>query len=584
MKIISDLFIHSPRKQACGIKASSSLRQFVISHNRLPFRYNLLSKHKILLICKSIKWTYIWCFAFCLLLIFITLPCLGQQKIQKNLCCYPRDIVFIIDESQTMFDNDPERDRWKIIEYATNYFRRCDNGSDRIAIIPFGDSLNIQNYVNEIHSRQPNPDWYNFGADEEWEIFKKKLKGQIRYKEKIEHTATTHILSAFQYFSKHFDIPNDKRDIYIFFISDGKVDLFDPDIPEEHLLTNKHDEKLMALLDQNANRWRLYCICLGQNVKVNYHERMLKQINVTDLTNGRSYPVFQETIDGKSFLLEANSSNRQDNINKMKRGITDVLGIGSSREMADSTYDNNIVIPGRGSVNLQLRFVIKPKIDIDVLKSKIFVSFTAKGTPREVEIEPKKAGDNGSNERIFCDFSVNVSKVLQSLSQINCVPEDIEQWKISVQPMQNHDILDIDILYEHGWRLKFDTLYVELDIPKKRNPIRRLFGIAEPCKPILHIRVEGINECGDALSDSTAKLIVGNPKNAYPLKVKRVSITTDDGQKYKYIWFSDPIKNDLLIKSRLGELINVEVVLLHHRYIFKNGSLYVPLFADYQME
>jgi hypothetical protein len=170
------------------------------------------------------------------------------------------------------------------------------------------------------------------------------------------------------------------------------------------------------------------------------------------------------------------------------------------------------------------------------------------------------------------------------LKTIRKTLEDIDNWWIAVQGLDpRYQVLDLEILYDHGWSMQIDTLRVEFLLPPKRSLWRRVLGSPEPCVPVLYIHAKAYNECGSPLIDSTASLIIVENQKSYPLKVRKVS-DGHSGKGQEYEWWSEPILNDPYLASKLGEVVEVRLLLPGNRHIFQNSTLLVPVCAKYIQE
>ena len=514
-------------------------------------------------------------FFFAICIILKAIPSLGQNNI--DYCSADRDIVFIIDQSGSMLENDPYRWRWDILNYAINYL---NSTTDRVAIIPFGGNLETLDYARRSQPGINRTKWFNLDNYADSLSLKRIINEWFRHKEMKHHSKTTNILSAFEYLETQIDQPQEQRDMYIFFISDGTVDLYSPDRPGEDNLINQHNIKLLKLLERHTNRWRLYNICLGSSRKLNVtiHKKMLNKISIKTRISGASFPGFADNEANYPFLLLANCKNKKANLLKMKQGIGHVLDRGSSLEkISEITHTNNsFVIPGRGSASLRLKFTVFPKISADEFQLRLYVNFVLSGIYHRVNMDLITSEDRLLAS--YFDFAVDESSVESVLERSGRNIKDIKSWQIGVETSGlQFEVLNLEVSYSHGWNFLLDTLQVVQVPMKRRGFFRWLFDNPEPCDPILQIHAIAENQCGSLLSDSSAILKIINGRE-YQINVRKLPGKPSVKERYE-LWKN--IADKSFFSNKLGEKVEVEVSFAKEQYIFKTNTVPVRVCAKY---
>ena len=531
---------------------------------------------------RKIERLYLCRWILTLLILFIILsvgPSLGQNE--AKFCCANRDIVFIIDQSGTMKTNDPNRFRWDILNYAINYFDTTATHADRITIIPFGGKQETSSYAKESRLKRINSNWFDLAIQSDRNDLYSVVSMWYSREGKKYHSETTDILSAFEYFASEIDQPNVLRDLYIFFISDGLVDLYYPDLEDEPDSTQKHNAKLFDMLKKQKDRWRLYNICLGipDSVDVMIHKKMLNEISVVTRQSGTRYPGFAGNVANYPYLLLANDKDKDVNLLKMKQGIGHVLDRGSSLVTIANANNRVINIPGRGSASLQLKFTLLPnEIPVEEFKSRLLVNFLLDGMYHRAKVKLKVAEDRLLAS--YFDFAIDEVSVDSVLKFFSKKIEDIESWQIGVKASeQQFELLNLEISYVHGWRLVIDRLQVEAIPTSGWNFFRWLFDKKVSCKPILQIHAIAENQCGTPLVDSNATIkFIGDDVERF-LNVKKLFDQRDGiGEKYELWAEIDDVK---LLTEKLGEKIEIMVTFPAHRYVFQTNTIPVRVCAKY---
>jgi len=508
----------------------------------------------------------------------------GQNQIE--CCCDKRDLVFIIDQSGSMLNNDRDSWRWGILNYALRYLNKTAENADRVAIIPFGGNRETINYANQSRPGGGRTSWFNLADETDVQSLQTTIRQWYDRKEMRDHSLTTNILSAFEYFERNIDQQNSGRDLFVFFISDGRVDLYSPNRKVEPEAIEQHNEQLLNLLEKHSNRWRLYNICLGnpKRADVSLHRKMVEKISITTRFSGRTYPGFVESEPDYPFLLLAKDDDSDANLEKMKRNVRHVLARGSSI-VATGKMENDIMnVPGLGSAALQLSFTVRPvnRINAQEFAEYLTVNYVIDGIPRTTEVDLLHP-DADNLARSSFDFIVVEDSLLKGLEKIKRRIDDIERWQIAVQPPGSRiEITNLEVSYEHGWNLIIETLRA-ISIPKEnRNLFNWILDKPESFKTVLKVHAFAENQCGRPLSDSTASLEIvsvhGDTLKEILNIVKLSNGENGKGEKYE-LWAE--ISNDRFLLKKLGEKIRVKVSFPAHQYIFQTNTVSVRVCAEY---
>lgn len=497
------------------------------------------------------------------------------QTPSKDLCSTARDLVFIVDQSGTMARNDPEGLRWGLVKYALQLTGRVLPYSDRVVVIPFGSKTETDAYVRLNYPSNKNPQWYDLAQPYSKEWLLKNIPAQ--------HSQTTDFFSAFDYFKTHFDEPSSSRDLFVFFVSDGLVDL----LPHERIqksvrernLEEGHNARLFQMLEAHGARWRLYNICLGDSVNLEYHKNMLHRTKIDRRRDRGLYPGFKGSEPGNPFLLRVDDAEVSKRWLKIESAIASVLLThGASQVVPDSINGSVAKVPGLGSVALRLRVKVKPAIAANVFQQKMRVSFVISNARYNIRL---KLDHNGaiSNGLAAFDFVVDSLDVMTQLNTIGKTPNDIGSWEIAVHGLSPGQTVErLEVLYEHGWVVQIDKLEIAPDPPGGRSFLRAVLDKPEPCEPVLRFHARVQNICGEKLGDSTAVLeIIGD--KTYPLKVRQTQ-HTDDTVGDEYEWSAE-IRDSEYLLSKLGETVMVSAFVAGRRFIFETSSVPVKVCAKY---
>ncbi len=507
--------------------------------------------------------------------LWLALAAFGNtQTPSKDLCSDPRDIVFIVDQSGSMAQNDPSGMRWKLVEYALSLTGKIAPYSDRVAVIPFGGFSETDRYLRSNYPAKLTPRWYDLAQYTPKQILKNVP---------TSHSDTTDIFSAFHYFEKYFYARASHRDLYVFFVSDGLVDLLPRDDNQRSAREQKreaeHNARLGRLLEKFGGNWRLYNISMGVGANVDYHRGMIDKIKITRRHAGGLYPGFHGAEPGNPFLLKVDDEKPSSGWPKIASAIASVLLPHSSSRHLPGPMQNGVAsAPGLGSVALRLRAFVKPAIEALAFQNRLRVSFVIANAGYNVKLNPEKSEVIRSDLAVF-DFVVDNSDVMTQLKTIRMTPDSIRSWQIAVHGLSPGQTVErLEVFYEHGWVVQIDKLEIAPIPPRGRSFFRRLLGMAEPCEPVLQFHAKVQNVCGEKLGDSAAVLeIVGDKK--YPLQVRQTQ-HTDDTVGDEYEWSAE-IRDSEYLLSKLGEIVTVSAFVAGRRFIFETSTVPVKVCAKY---
>ena len=206
---------------------------------------------------------YLRCFWAVLILIFmesVTVLAAKSDYAEKGM-----DVVIVLDGSGSMTRNDPER---VAIEAAKMYVDLMENGSSRVAIVPFTHELGDVTELKDANTL------------EQKEVLKAKLDKLVYNKD-----GDTDIGLALKKSCDILKKESDKnRNQLILFFTDGQIDL-----PKSEIRTKEASLKDTASSITNASDMGVKIYTIGLNVNGEVDTELIK--GMADQTLGRSYVV-----------------------------------------------------------------------------------------------------------------------------------------------------------------------------------------------------------------------------------------------------------------------------------------------------
>ena len=113
--------------------------------------------------------------------LFFPLPAIGAMSLNSSdqddfiaPRCYALDVVYIIDQSGSMKENDPLGNRYYGTQYsldwlANNHLGLCPEAVHRMGVISFGTTVEVSLPLSEIRP----------GSQQEWDTKSEQLKNRI---------------------------------------------------------------------------------------------------------------------------------------------------------------------------------------------------------------------------------------------------------------------------------------------------------------------------------------------------------------------------------------------------------------------
>lgn len=527
--------------------------------------------------------------------LMLSINCFSQSSPNNALCLEPRDIVFIVDQSGTMAGNDPRGFRWKLIEHTLNQLNQLKPKSDRVAIIPFGGKSQTDKYIRSNYPSNKKPQWY--------ELAQPITKAWLLKNPPLQPSDTTDIKASFEHFKRYFIDGNETNDLFIFFISDGLLDLR-PDLPRDTSAVEiaeekKHDQELKRLLREHSDSWRLYNICLGDSTDIVYHDSMLAQIKLDHGKRSKTlYPHFPNHDSENPFLLHIAAKTKDSSLTVMKRNIEHILSLPYESQLRAGPMPNNSTetVMGRGSLALTLNITVKspanlkPRIDPDAFrKNKLIFKFELNnGQDREVDLI-QESSSHIDTESFKMKFKVDSLDVAEKLRNMKATVKNIVRWHVGIVGLEDgQTVEDLVISYQHGWVFQVSRIVITPEIPASRSLDSRILGGAEACKPVLYFYAKVQNLCGQKVEKTEASLeILGDPaRTRHVLKVDPVEskVAGANGIGDEYVWRAE-IRGDAYLLSKLGEKVSIVASFDEYPFILDDsGDVPVKVCADYKID
>lgn len=508
-------------------------------------------------------------------------------------CCDGgRDIVFIVDHSGSMYDNDSSSLRWKVLKHAAeNWLNMTDDNGDRFVAIPFGGKAKVRELGYNPPSGLNGSGWFDLRRQQdrtgllqlanEWDAT--LLKG--------DHSQFTYPLSGFEKLENLLANSAEARDIFVFFISDGKVDPLGGAVapPRDAPDVSLHRDRLRVLLEGHAERWRLYNICIGTSVDVQTHLEMLASVGDFKRANGfSSFPGSQGAERESRYLIRIESPDVDINRAKLTAAIKSVLCSASSYLPGVSLKENATSFAGLGSLNLDLTFTLEPSVDTTRFSDMLSVRFHLEG---HGEIDAKvKLVEFSRTETTSSVLSYRIDQqyVAGILKDKKAAIDQISKWTVSLDERNTRTgggarmdfkIAQLNAAYVHGWSLTSDTLSATLE-HQLHQWWRDLLHLPQPCESGLHFTGYAENKCGRPINLHTGDVRIRLPNGAvYPASVKKIR----EGSRGDGIGDMYKLKADIqavpFFTDLTGERVNVTVEFVEHQFIFDHAQISVPICA-----
>ncbi len=477
-----------------------------------------------------------------------------------------RDIVFIVDQSGTMYANDRLALRWEVLRVvAGSLFRdeslsaaqRRKNSGDtlltQIAVIPFGGKKETDDY-----NAPPNPRWFTRNQLAELSTF------LHRWKERSQKGDTAH----FSNFASPFALLASNRlrwrhaaERYIFFISDGKYNIL-PHVgnPENHSREEVQFEALLTDFRRQKN-WPVYFIGLGRrgldkfqepNFEINRIFRMAQALPLpVSRANLNAYPGFTAPDLLQRNLVTIITSNAKQPLEQLQTQLEHILRpVRSARPepLTESGSDFPVVDPSWAEITVE---VAKETTTAALVQSlRFFVKTT---NPYKLMRDFKPLPANPGAE--FFSSSLH-TLVVDTAALRRELPEvfnltALQAWGLkSVNP--NIVLRRVGLAIKDNWKVSIERCEI---VPQQleRSFWRRLLRKREPPRYQMELSVRATHTCKVKLPQALLRVRIPELGNW------EVEGVPDDARTgTAYTWHFTLAHQDLFAQ-RIGWAINLEL-------------------------
>lgn len=435
-----------------------------------------------------------------------------------------RDIVFLIDQSKSVWDNDTEGVRWDaLINLAGSIFdderksiSSLTNGlvdtlRTRLAFIPFGGQKETQRYLQQFPLR-----WFDrTGYGELANVYLKTLQaGSLRREDMAD---STDFWSAFARLGQAPIQWREGADRYVFLLTDGK---YDPDNtrcfePAERA----RFARMLAQLRQHAGAWPVYFVAFGKSgyeidtkdcrepfVHVALMEQMAEALPLPDtLQDGMPRPTFSIQSRGKNNLATFISDDADWTRQQLQDQLHIVLRSALPLQVAPST-NGRINLPRADPRHVEISLDVSPSVSTHELANRLNLFFR---TPRgDTTFSPLPAvldaGDRPSTmHTLIADPQALLGIIPSADTERTFVPES---WGIE---LRDHSITlkRVNLKMHYNWSVFTESCYFE-QLSVERSFWRRLRNVPEPPKYKLVIDVRAEHPCEGVLPRGRLKIVV----------------------------------------------------------------------------
>jgi hypothetical protein len=496
-------------------------------------------------------------------------------------CRTPRDLVFLIDHSGTMNYNDPEGLRWAGLRQLIRRLATGTDRSDRLLFIPFGSAKDTKNYL----TKHGALGWFKLHDRRERDSLFTVLNGWAKER---KHSDSTDIFAAFETFARRF-YPSRQRtsDLYIFFISDGRMDVGNPQRGAAYRAQaiKNRDRQVFELLHRFQNLWRIYSICVGRRVDEARHQKILSYSKNDRRRSGLPYPPLGHTSPGQPYYLRVNEGDGRSNLALLKDSIWDALDIGGAELYRGHAGKTGLVFPTAAPEDFRFHFSLAQPVPANEFLERINLSYRI-----DKEFFPARllAEHQGPDHEAtpYLDYRVDI-KALARLGEKQHQIKDIREWKIEIGELpRDQNVVSLQIVQRHGWRVYIDSLFIEPE-PRPRKILDRLVNAPQPCGATLWVSGWAYNECGPQNISAEDQLILHiNNGKTYQMKIERERTYDQVTKEPSFIYYWQPaevITEDPAFPGRLGATVSLGLRLsAFGGYLYQNHSIAVPACAEYE--
>jgi hypothetical protein len=416
-----------------------------------------------------------------------------------------RDIVFIVDQSETMYDNDPSAIRWEVLMHVAasvlNDERKLQSPPSgaltQVAFILFGGKKETPTYNPDLH-------WFTKDSLRALSLFLQEKRKESRIpKKQALYSDFGSALSLLG--SKNLPWRRDATR-YIFFISDGKYDLDNNSLLSE-------DEKdsfsgLLSLLRQRQRQWPIYFIGFGRP-DYDQHDRPNVDVGLLDSLANAAFakpwqrPTFSEPGLRNPNLVTIISSDPFAMRGQLHEQLELVLRrarFGKPTPQNDQLYTFPIIDPGLVEIQVEVSREIASGELADKLQ--IFVN-TDRGPfasrPKLIDVaEP-------SLRKHLHAFVVDTASLHHRRPESRR-PTSLRSWGLkSLDPAIA--LKRVSLVINDNWSVWSDQCDL-VAVPTGRTTWRRLFHRREPPEFKLLLGVKAKHLCGGELPQARLRVRV----------------------------------------------------------------------------
>jgi hypothetical protein len=452
-----------------------------------------------------------------------------------------------------------------------------------LVFIPFGSAKDTQKYLTKNGLLR----WFKLRDVKDRALLFKTLD---RWAKEKSHSDSTDIFAAFKAFEKHF-YPTRHRiaDLYIFFISDGKMDVGNPRRGEAHRqqAIKAKDRQLEALLQRFQKSWRLYSICVGRTVDENRHRKILSYSQKDRRRSGLPYPPLGHTAPGQPYYLRVNEGDRRSNLALFKDSVWDALDIGGAELFRGRVGQNGVAFLPAALEDYRFHFSLAQPMRPNEFLAKIKLTYRIDKAFLPAKLLAEHTGQE-SEPSPYLDYRVD-AKNLKQIADGKINLNNIHEWKIEIGELpRDQAVVSLQIVQRHGWRVFIDSLQIA-PAPLPRRIRDRLFNAPQPCSATLWASGWAYNECGRQNIDEQDTLAIAiDDGEPYPLKIKSEQ-TYDQVTKipsFVYYWQTPQlITADPAFPNSLGATVALGLKLAAFGgYLYQHHAIAVPACAEYEAE
>jgi hypothetical protein len=514
----------------------------------------------------------------------LLLPTLAAAQ-RYDRCRVPRDFVFIIDHSGTMKNNDPKGLRWAGLRRIIRRLANATDRNDHLTFIPFGSAKDTQKYLTQHGELR----WFKLQDSTDRAVLFNRLDLWAR---ESRHSDSTDIFAAFKTFEKKFYRTRQYvADLYIFFISDGQMDVgkYRRGSPLWQQAVRIRDRQLFALLERFQTSWRIYSICLGgeRAVDENRHRRILSLSKKDRRRSGLPYPPLGHTSPGQPYYLRVNEGDRRSDLALFTDAVWDALDVGGAELFRGRVSKNGAAFSPARFEEYRFHFSLAQPMRPQEFLGKINLTYRISKDflPAKLLADHAKSDNEPSP---YLDYRVD-EKNLRRITEGKINLSNIQEWKIEIgELLRDQEVVSLQIVQRHGWRVFIDSLQIT-PAPLPRRLHDRFFNAPQPCSASLWASGWAYNECGRQNIDDRDQLTIEiNQGKPYALKIKSEQ-AYDQVTKvpsFVYYWQTpQAITDDPAFPNHLGATVSLGLKLsAFGGYFYQNHWITVPACAEYESE